>query len=573
MKRLCRSAPRLWATLLTAAATLHAQQTCSVPANLKVSQNTADGAGLIGNWFSSHGQARCAVEAYRHGIQVAPSSAALHYSLGVALVALQQSTSAQAELEQAIRLDPSLDRAYLVLGVIAHDHGDRDAALRAWHRAMEINPASTMALDWIAKTRIESGQYTAAADLLRTAPLSEDLAIDLLIADSKATLYLEAMASARRALAAHPDWRRLRIALATTLVQRNQFQEATDLLLALLRQEPEAFDVQVLYLKVLVLMGDAGKAEPYAQQLMASHAHDFDVLYLNGLLKRQAGEYAAALELLQAAHVLRPDHFDVQFNLGVTLAKLHHLAEAKERLTRAEGLAGASPEVHFQLAGVLRSMGEAEAADDQRKLYQQQLAERAARDELISLSAQASQKLASGDAVGAVTAEQQIVSKFPNDAVHWYDLGLALDAVGDAKQEVQALQHAVQLRPGFAVALNQLGYLQARAGEAGQAEQSFRKALVSAPQYAEAENNLGSLLAEQGRDTEAEQYFRSALEANPRFTDAWINLAASLAAKGSLTEARHAAESAMLIQPGNHDAQQLLVMLQGASAMPKSVAK
>lgn len=561
------------AFLLLGTACGRAQGQCVPPPEMKALELTANGNGTLGNWFSAHGQNGCAMEAYRRGLALQPLSAPLHYSMGMALVAAHQEAPAVAELEAALKADPGFDRAYLVLGVLAHNRGDRDSALRYWQEALRLNPQSTVTLDWIAKTRIESGQYTAAADLVRTAPESEDLALDLLMADSKAKLYEEAISYGQRMLASHADWKRLRVALATVMVQRNRFEDGLQLLDAALRDEPQSLDLQLLRLRVLVLMNDTTRARPLADQLLAAHPQDFDLLYLSGLLRREDGDYAGALPLLEAAKAQRPEHFDVRFNLGIALAKMHRLPEARAELAKAASLPGSSPDVHFQLAGVERSQGETAAAGEEMKLYQQRLASQASHDELVSLSAQASQKLRTGDAAGAAALERQILSKYPDDAVHWYDLALALDAAQDLPLELDALQHAVHLRPDFAVALNQLGFLQARAGKKAEAEASLRAAVAAAPQYAEAQNNLGSLLSEAGRDAEAETCFRSATAANPRAVDAWINLAATLAARGQYGEARGAVKSALLVQPGNQDAERLSAMLAEAPVAPGPAAK
>lgn len=542
-------------------ACLYAETRCTLPPELHSPMTSASGYGALGNWFAEHGQAQCAVQAFQHGVEFQQDSAPLHYSLGMALYAVGRPEKASAEFERTLALDPNFDRAYLTLGVLAHDRGDTEAALKDWETAARLNPTSPVALDWIAKTRIEAGQYTAAADLVRTAPLNEDLAIDLLVADSKASLYEEAISSGQNALSAHGDWQRLRIALATVLVQRNRSEEALSLLSAARQVQPDSLELQVLYLRVLVLMGDTETALPYAIRLLQQHPGNFDALYLAGLLERQDGEYEAALKHLQAAALLQPKHYDVQFNLGATLAKLHRPEQAKVALEHAATMPDASPEVHFQLAGVLRTLGDTTAAETQLKLYQQKLGERARHDQLVSLSAQASRKLAAGDAAGAAEVERSILKAFPEEAVHWYDLSLALDRLGDVAGERKALEQAVHLRPVFAMAWNQLGYLALRAGDEARAEAAFRTAVSSAPQYAEAESNLGSLLAQGGKDAEAEAHFRSALDANPRYTEAWINLAASLASRERFAEARSAAESALKLEPGNAEAAQLLHML------------
>ncbi len=538
---------------------------CEAPGSVSQVAKTAAGYGSLGNWFVRQHRYPCAVQAFEQGLKLQPGSAPLHYSAGTAFYAEGDREHARGELQRAAELDTTLAQPHLLLGVLAHDGGDRGRALEEWGKTLSLDPHSATALDWLAKTRIEAGEYTAALDLLGSAPPTEDLAIDLLFARSKALLFEKAIAGAGEALQQHAAWQRLRVALATVLVQRNRPQEASVLLQAALAAQPDAYELRVLYLRVMVLTGQNDTALPYAEDLLKTHPRDFDALYLAGLLERGDGDYAAALTHLKDAVASQPKHYDARFNLGATLAKLHRPQEARQELQTAESLPEAEPEVHFQLAGVDRELGDAAGAEAQTRQYKEALSKRASRDELISLSAQAAQKLASGDAAGAASVERTILGKFPDEAVHWYDLALALDRTGDTKGEMDALRQAVGRRPGFALAWNQLGYLQLRAGEGSEAEADFRKAIAASPQYAEAESNLGSFLMEQGHEAEAETYFRSAVQANPLYVEAWINLAASLAERERFPEARRAAESALRVDPANSEAKRLISMLPSAA--------
>jgi tetratricopeptide (TPR) repeat protein len=304
-------------------AQLSAQRGCAALSGLREGATSSEDYGRLGNRLAERGQQSCAIEAFKKGLLLEPKSAPLHYSLGTALYASGQANQADAEFREAIALDPGLEQAHLALGVIAHDHGDRKTALHEWEESLRLNPNSNRALDWIAKARIESGQYTAATDLLRTTALNEDLAIDLIVAESKASFYEKAISDGEGALSGHPDWERVRIALATLLVQRNRLQEAVGLLRTALEVQPDDTDLRVLYLRVLILMNDADTAPRYAAKLLQEHPDNFDALYLTGLLERQGGEYDAALHHLQRAATLQLNHYDVRFNLGVVLAKLH----------------------------------------------------------------------------------------------------------------------------------------------------------------------------------------------------------------------------------------------------------
>ncbi len=517
--------------------------------------------GLLGNSFQQSHRLGCAVGAFRKGLEMDPQSASLHYSLGIALYAESKREAAKTELERSLLLDTRLARAELALGVIEHDLGDRSKALDHWQRALLIDPDLVIAIDWIAKARIEAGQYTAAADFLRTAPDDQELVLDFMLAASKAGLSEDAIKRAQEAEVAHPEWSRIDAALATVLVQRNRYEEALAVLKKAREKRPGDQDFDLLYLRVLVLSQNEDTAIPLGRELLEKHPKDFDLLYLNGLSERQRGDYGAAAGHLQKALALDPKHYDVRYNLGFALLKLHRPEEAHEELAQAILLDPTAPEAHFQMAACLRVLNRAPEATKELALYQQLMQARAARDRVIALSADAKQKLDGGDVSAAISLYLHATEDAPEDYQAFYNLGMALDRANDAKGERIALERAVQLRPEFAAAMNQLGFLASRANDTATAEAWFRKAIKSAPQFAEAESNLGTLLAGTGHETEAEQHFRSALAANPRYTDAWINLAATLASMSQFEGARQAAKNALKIDPANIDAVQLLSAL------------
>jgi tetratricopeptide (TPR) repeat protein len=514
--------------------------------------------GTLGNWFQQRRQFSCAAATFRRGILIDPASAALYYSLGISLYANGQAKEAAVALNKSIALDPNQAAAHLALGVIDHEEGRRSEALGHWEKVLLIDPGMVTAIDWIAKARIEAGQYSAAAEMLKAAPDDEELVLDLIVADSKAGSFDEAISRGRQAVEAHPGWSSAVGALATVLVQRNRYEEAA----AVLRKAQEYHSgdraLDLLYLRVLALKGDTDTAEPLGQELLKQHPSDFDLLYLNGLVEYQRGEYEMAVQHLQAAATINKKHYDVRYNLGSSLLKLHRPEEARSQLTQAIMLDPSAPEAHFQMAAALRALKQPEAAQQELLLYQQRMQTRAMHDRDIALSVEAEQKLDSGDTASAISLYREVTVDAPEDAQAFYNLAMALDHANDLKGERIALQEAVKLRVSFAAAMNQLGYVNSLEGNNAAAEAWFRRAISSSPQFAEAENNLGTLLASTERENEAEEHFRFALAANPRYTDAWINLSAMLASSSRFAEARGAVQNALRIDPHNADAARLL---------------
>lgn len=541
-----------------------AASTCAVPPQFQAATQNASNSkayATLGAWFEQQKQFGCAADSFKKAAVLDPSSASLQYSVGISFYSSGQLPKAAEALNRAVALNPSSVESRLALGVVLHDIGSKSEALRQWEAALNIDPGSIIALDWIAKARIEAGQYTAAIDMLRTAPADEELTLDLVIAYSKAGMSDQAIAILEKTLVRQSGSLRLSNALATVFVQRHRYADAVTILKKSSEQHPNDHDTELLYLRVLILMGDSTTASPLASRLLAADPKNFDVLYLNGLLERESGDYDSAKQHLETAASIQPNHYDVTYNLGVALAKLHQPAAARDQLQKAIVLNHEASEAHFQLAAVLRTLGDTESAHRELEIYQRQMQAKSTREQGANLSTQAAQKLAGGDVIAAVALYREAQTVIPNDAIQFYNLSLALDRLGDTKAEEAALERAVQLRPDLAPAQNQLGYLAAQAGDAPTAERYFRKAIAAAPEYAEAENNLGTLLAGQSQDTEAEQYFRAAVTSNPRLTDAWINLAATLAGASRYSEAKQAASSALRVDPDNQDARKMLQML------------
>jgi tetratricopeptide (TPR) repeat protein len=525
----------------------------------------------LARYYQQTNQLPCATITLQKALKQTPNSPILNYSLGITLYAQGQRQPAEAALSKSLKQDPNQPQAHLALGVIAHESNRPTEALTHWETALLLDPNLITAIDWIAKARIEAGQYLEAAEVLHTAPEDEELLLDLVVADNKSGLFDEAITRSQQAIAAHPDWQRVPTALATVLVQRNRYEEALAVLKNARETDSEDPSLALLYLRVLVLKGDASTAAPLGQQLLQQHPNDFDLLYLNGLLERQQGAYESATKHLQAAAALNPNHYDTRYNLGFALLKLHRPEEARTQLEQAITLDPTAPEAHFQLAATLRDLDQPEAVQQELAAYQQRMQTRAKHDRDMALFADAAQKLSSGDTAAAISLYAEVTTDAPTDPQAFYNLAMALDRSSDLRGERISLEQALKLRPTYAAAMNQLGYIASRENDTAAAEAWFRKAIAAAPQFAEAESNLGALLAGTGREPEAEQHFRAAVAANPRYADAWINLAATLASQSRFSEARAAAENAVHIAPHNSDAAQLLRSL--PPTQPRGTAK
>jgi tetratricopeptide (TPR) repeat protein len=214
---------------------------------------------------------------------------------------------------------------------------------------------------------------------------------------------------------------------------------------------------------------------------------------------------------------------NLNYNLGVALARLHDTAGAIQQLRSAIALGDNNPETHFELANVFRATGQSDEARKELAAYQQAVKDQQNRTLSASKAAEADADLEKGDLQRAITLYREAVQAFPKDTMVGYKLALALEKANETDDERAALQQVIATDPTFAAAQYQLGYLDSRAG-----------------------NNAS-----------AEEHFRYAVQAAPGYVDAWISLAATLGMESKFAEAQQAVTMALRVDPKNAQAQEL----------------
>jgi Flp pilus assembly protein TadD len=516
--------------LVLAAACLSAvpcvSASCSGPPQLEAKLQTEPNAKVyaaLGAWYSDHRQFGCAAEALKKAFSMEPGSAHMAYLLARSQYSAGDMDGAIALLRQSVQLDHNVLQPHLILGAALDQVKNVTEAEIEWKAALAIDPKSTTALIALSKDLLAEKDYRSVIALLRTAQLAPDLTLNLALAYGQLGMLQDANESLRIALRAYPSSLPLAKALAAMLVLQARREEAAGVLETAMKQHSADLSLQLLYLRILVLQDETAKAQQLGSKLLSVAPHNWEVLYLNGVLERRAGEYVTARGHLEQAVALNPNHYESRRNLGSVLAQLKDAQGARGQLEKAVAMGGHDPEVRFELAGVLRTLGEDQEAENQFKLYQQEAQAKSDMTQAAAKAAFADQKLAAGDVKEAVDLYREAVAAAPKEASLTYKLAMALDRAGDTVNERAALEQAIQIDPDMAEAQNQLGYLASRADDTASAE----------------------------------EHFRLAVRASHKFTKAWVNLAAILYLEAKLPEAKEAVEHALQLEPGNPQAQRL----------------
>ncbi len=501
-------------TTLAVVPPIHA---CTPPKALetKLAHPDADVYAELGTWFGDHKQFDCAIDAFQNALKIEPGSAKLYYLLGLTFYASGHPQEALKPLGQSIYLMPEVLKPHLLLAASLDQLRRHQEAISEWQAALRIDHLSPEALHGVSNSLMAVGDYSSAIEVLSDAPRTETLTLDLALAYGKANQLDKASEVLTKSLQKNPSSLPLTSAMVTVLVRQVHYQEAVHLAEKSARLHPGNVEAQRLYLRVLVLNGDSVPARPLARKLLAAHPHDFDFLYLSGILENQAGQYAAGRGHLEQAVALDPNHYNARYNLGVSLLELKEFTEAREQLAKALELGGTEPEIRFKYATALRDLGETELAKQQLEVYQKQLQDNQRRALAASKTAQGDKELATGDPQKAVVDFREAAEATPDNPQIAYKLALALDRTGDTAAERTALEQAVKLDPGFALAQNQLGYIASRSGDSASAEEHFRLAVRAAPGYTQAWISLAATLGMESRFTEAQEALASALKLEP----------------------------------------------------------
>ena len=258
----------------------------------------------------------------------------------------------------------------------------------------------------------------------------------------------------------------------------------------------------------------------------------------------------AEVELRQAV-LGKADDSDAQYELGFVLARRQKPEEALAHLQKAVSLDPTNASAQFQLAAVLRTLGQSKRATEVTSEFQQNKAVEFQKSQMNTKGKEANQLLLSGQPGRAAEVYRQILEMDPKNANTEYNLALALGAADDLKGEREALEKTVQLDPKRAAALAELGRMDIADGNLASAQKLLETALIIDPQMASAQGNLAVIYVLKGDNVRAESLLRQALENDANYMEGYLNLGLLLASERRFTEAEPNLEHALKLAPDN----------------------
>lgn len=264
--------------------------------------------------------------------------------------------------------------------------------------------------------------------------------------------------------------------------------------------------------------GQLQQAEALYRQVLAVNPGHADSLHLLGVIARQIGQPAQAIDYIDKAIRIQPKAAAYHTSRGNVLKDLGRPKDAEVSYRQALRLQREFPEALANLGGLLVELGRFEEAE-------------------------------------AVC--RKAVRVRPDYAART-NLGLALAGLGRFEDAAACHREAIHLRPDAADAHNNLGRALDQLDRRVDAEASFREALRLRPDLADAHNNLGGVYRKMHRLASAAACFEIAVRLRPEFAEAHINLADTLHLLGRSADAEAHGRDAVRLSPSSADAHNCL---------------
>jgi tetratricopeptide (TPR) repeat protein len=261
--------------------------------------------------------------------------------------------------------------------------------------------------------------------------------------------------------------------------------------------------------------GLLAEAETQYRRVLDVYPKSFDCQHLLGVISYQRGNYAAAIDEIDAALKINARIADAHFNRGNVLKKLQRPDEALESYDEAAALNPDDPLILNSRGTVLREL----------KQYADALADF---DTVIGL-------------------KPDYAEAFNNRGNVHKDMGLYDAARADYDK-------AIALKPDNADAFNNRGNLHKELGELDQAVADYDKAIALKPDHAEAIYNRGTTLMELRHFDQALADYNKAIPLKPRHADALYNRGTMLMSIGRIEEAIANFDEAIALKPDHAEA-------------------
>jgi tetratricopeptide (TPR) repeat protein len=428
--------------------------------------------------------------------------------------------AAKTKIRELLESDPSSVEGYNLLGIIYTSQKDYPHALEAFRKALQLDPKSPRTHNNLGDSYVAQGKLDQAEkefrSVLQPNPANRDANYNLGLLLMAKGLPAEAIAHLQRV---RPVNLPTRFNLVRAYLRANRVTEGLRLASQVSAENSQDAEVHAT---LGVLLGSEKQyhaAQVEWEKANALRPETFEILYNLGQVYLHDHEHAKAELMASRALKLKPDSPDALYLLAQVDADQAKSVDALDLLARAHKLAPQNTDVIFLLARLSMTQNYFEDAipllESGLQLAPQRADLRAALGESYFMS---------GKTEKAIEEFNTLVGLDPSARSYTF-LGLSYRHLGRFDEARKYFQQGLKLDPRNASCLFNLGFIEERQGNNDAAEEFLQKALKSNPDYSDALLELANLRIESKRFEEAAQLLRRYVGVSPKPASGYYKLA------------------------------------------------
>lgn len=327
---------------------------------------------LEGDQFLREGDCQAAQAHYKAAYEEDPRDAVAAMKAAQCLWKLSFSTEATEWLNKAIRADPKLIEAYTLMADYLTQRYNFMAAAKILESAQRINPRSPDVIRGFGLVELRRGNSMGAIQYLNKAMQLYENDVDSQILMAKAYIALrdfrQAYGYALKATEIDVNNREAQVVYGEALAGYQGLDAGVDYLSKIVRDYPLVVDYRLALAKIL--MGDEryDQAEEVLRALLRFDEKPKEAFVVLAKVLRAQNNVQEALDLLLKAAVLDPADAEPLFIAGTIYLDTRKPLEAKTQFERVLRINKLYPLVHYQLGRVALLTGDAKTALEETRL-------------------------------------------------------------------------------------------------------------------------------------------------------------------------------------------------------------
>lgn len=295
--------------------------------------------------------------------------ASAHQGLGIVLLRRGRFQEAQTSLVRALELDPNLPKNHFLLGLACFAQGNPQQAATEFEAELLRRPRDKQALLYLARSQLLLNQREPALAALKRAlevgPSDPEVLWMLAENDS-----LAGNAFGQKLLEAAPDSYQAHHWQAEQHRRKREHSAAVAEYRTAILKAPEAAGLNFGLARVYLEMADYDAAVEFLNNEIPIHPYSGAAHLLLGSLYLLRAEFDKARSHAETALRLGHKPSEAHLLLGRIHARLGDLAQAAAQMERALELQPQLPTAHYELATIYTKQGRSQLAEKHLRLFE-----------------------------------------------------------------------------------------------------------------------------------------------------------------------------------------------------------